>query len=132
MSGRPTDSIERERSRREGQERRRREARIAHREQLLLSGLLRAVRARPSWYDQAACKGNTEIMFDTYDHERGLAICATCEVREPCRAQGRADREQGTWGGETEIDRARIGRGSSLNVTATNRLLRERREASGR
>lgn len=86
-------------------------------------------RDRPDWYAQAACKGNTEIMYDISGQDRALAICAGCEVRDPCRAQARADREQGTWGGETEVDRHRLGRGSNINVTARNRLARE--EANG-
>lgn len=132
MSGRAADPVERERVRREREELRRREIQAERRNRLFLSGLLRVARARPDWFDHAACKGNTAIMFDPTDFDRGLAICATCEVREPCRAQGRADREQGTWGGETEVDRDRIGRGSRLNVGARNRVQRERRQANAR
>lgn len=88
-------------------------------------GLIRLAQARPDWYRHAACKGNTEIMFDVVDTDRALAICAICPVVEPCRQQARRDREQGTWGGETEVDRYNAGRGSSTNVAARNKARQE-------
>lgn len=91
------------------------------REELIDRGLLRLAHARPDWYQHAKCKGNTKIMFDVTDPTRALAICATCPVQDPCRTQARRDREQGTWGGETEVDRYHAGRGSSTNVVARNK-----------
>lgn len=80
---------------------------------------------RPAWFDQANCKGKTAIMYDVARVDEALALCAGCDVREPCREQARREREHGTWGGETEMDRHRIGRGDPNNVAAINAAKRE-------
>lgn len=115
------DPVERETRDRERAELEAHQREYRRRASLIEHGLLRIARARPDWYAQAACKGNTEIMFDVVDTDRALAICKICPVADPCRALARRDREQGTWGGETETERHELGRGSTVNVTARNK-----------
>lgn len=123
------DPVERETRDRERAELEAHQREHRRRASLIEHGLLRIARARPDWYDHAACKGNTEIMFDVVDTDRALAICKICPVADPCRALARRDREQGTWGGETETERHELGRGSTVNVAARNkaRAKQERR-----
>ena len=68
----------------------------------------------PSWAEQAACAGQTDLFFgspteperERIDRERSaLAVCATCPVVTPCRDHARQFRESGIWGGEHEKDR---------------------------
>jgi WhiB family redox-sensing transcriptional regulator len=68
----------------------------------------------PSWAEQAACAGQTDLFFGSptepervrIDRERlALAVCATCPVVSPCRDHARQFRESGIWGGENEKDR---------------------------
>ncbi len=68
----------------------------------------------PSWAEQAACAGQTELFFGSPtepDRERiarerlALTVCATCPVVSPCRDHARQFRESGIWGGENEKDR---------------------------
>jgi WhiB family redox-sensing transcriptional regulator len=93
--------------------------------------LRRLVEGRPDWYVDAACKGQTDLMFEVPAHvEPALAICAGCPVREPCRAQGYRDREFGVWGGSTEIDRSRAGRGNPMMTGSASRAQAEHRARS--
>lgn len=75
-----------------------------------------------SWQHRAACRNENAELFFCVEPEpvrQALAICAVCEVREPCLTQAMADRETfGVWGGTTETERRRIFR----------RERRERRE----
>lgn len=93
--------------------------------------------ARPDWFDLAACRSEgPELWFGPDGYESSfhrdkrealaLATCTRCPVRSECFTHGRREREQGIWGGETEIERARAGR-ASPNSTIQNRLSRERR-----
>lgn len=68
----------------------------------------------PSWAEQAACAGQTDLFFgspteperERIGRERlALAVCATCPVVLPCREHARQFRESGIWGGENEKDR---------------------------
>lgn len=68
----------------------------------------------PSWAEQAACAGQTDLFFgspteperERIDRERlALAVCAACPVVAPCRDHARQFRESGIWGGENEKDR---------------------------
>ena len=77
----------------------------------------------PSWAEQAACAGQTDLFFgspteperERIDRERlALAVCATCPVVSPCRDHARQFRESGIWGGENEKDRR-----AALKLTPT-------------
>lgn len=74
----------------------------------------RPTRAR--WQDEAACKGRTTLFYsyELADELAAKALCAECPVNEPCRDNARQLREFGVWGGESEVDRARSGRGNRL------------------
>lgn len=53
---------------------------------------------RPSWHARAACRGETNVMFN--DPVRAAAFCRRCVVLEQCRAQAmRTEERFGTWGG---------------------------------
>jgi WhiB family redox-sensing transcriptional regulator len=53
-----------------------------------------------AWQDRAACGADPESFFDPKRADHALAICAGCEVREPCAAYAEANDEQfGIWGG---------------------------------
>jgi len=77
-----------------------------------------AVSERPSWMDDAACKGRTTLFFGNAGErpERRVRreaaarrMCDGCPVLEPCRDMARVERENGFWGGETEEERAGAG-----------------------
>jgi WhiB family transcriptional regulator, redox-sensing transcriptional regulator len=70
------------------------------------------------WTERALCRGKTELFFGTPRERPGrrarrealaVAYCQVCPVVDQCRSAGRAGREFGMWGGETEEDRARLG-----------------------
>jgi Transcription factor WhiB len=66
------------------------------------------------WRERAACRGRpTRIWFsdDALEQAIALAVCRTCPVREPCRAEGMG--EWGVWGATTawqRWQRASLGR----------------------
>ena len=72
-----------------------------------LTALLRQV--RPTWHNDAACRG---MGPDLFHPERGepvapaLEVCASCTVVEPCRAAGQHG-VVGVWGGTTRLQRRR-------------------------
>jgi WhiB family redox-sensing transcriptional regulator len=77
-----------------------------------------AVIDRPSWMDEAACKGRTSLFFGIAGErpERrarreasARRVCAGCPVLGACRADARENRENGFWGGESEEERAAAG-----------------------
>lgn len=115
------------------------------RQRRVAAGLIRVARARPAWYADAACSGQSDLFFPKGDL-RGQsmnamtadarAICARCPVADPCREQGRHDREFGVWGGESEYDRAHLGivpdaANGKLHWLRTEAARAAAREASG-
>jgi hypothetical protein len=61
-----------------------------------------------AWMTQGACVSRQEI--DWFPREResadeAKAVCAECDVRERCLAQGIVRHEFGIWGGTTERER---------------------------
>jgi WhiB family transcriptional regulator, redox-sensing transcriptional regulator len=73
---------------------------------------------RPEWWPHAACAGvGPEVFFDptARSEEAAKAICASCEVLEPCRA----------WAIEQQI-----GEGVFGGLTATERRQERRLEAT--
>ena len=69
----------------------------------------RLARCRPSWFDQAACRGLDPEMF--YPHpgepaEQAKAVCAGCGVRDACAELAAARGERfGIWGGQGRNER---------------------------
>lgn len=69
---------------------------------------------RPTWFDEAACRGLGQALFfpdqgDLYGARQAQEICARCPVRPQCLAHAVGDGEHyGIWGGTTERDRRRI------------------------
>ena len=59
---------------------------------------------RPAWHADAACRGQTAVMFPVAEHGHRLdttaarALCDRCPARNPCADQGRTER-YGVWGG---------------------------------
>jgi len=77
-----------------------------------------AVIERPTWMDEAACKGRTTLFFGLAGERperrvrreaQARKVCAGCPVLGPCREAARINRENGVWGGETEEERAASG-----------------------
>ncbi|HXH56041.1 WhiB family transcriptional regulator [Iamia sp.] len=74
--------------------------------------------ARPSWMDEAICRGHTQLFFAPHA-ERPPArlrreaaarqVCMRCPVRLECRDHARENLEYGLWGGESEGERADAG-----------------------
>jgi WhiB family transcriptional regulator, redox-sensing transcriptional regulator len=55
---------------------------------------------RTDWQERAACGSDPESFFDPKRADDALAVCARCEVRDPCAAYAEANDEQfGIWGG---------------------------------
>ena len=65
-----------------------------------------------SWQLRAACRAHEAELFFAVDSESvcaALAVCESCEVRDPCLAQAMACQEHfGVWGGTTETERRRV------------------------
>jgi biotin operon repressor len=61
-------------------------------------------RLHKPWHADAACRGQTAVMFPVAEHGHRLdttaarALCDRCPVRNPCADQGRTER-YGVWGG---------------------------------
>ena len=59
---------------------------------------------RPAWHADAACRGQTAVMFPVAEHGHQLdttaarALCDRCPVRNPCAEAGRSEK-YGVWGG---------------------------------
>ena len=59
---------------------------------------------RPAWHADAACRGQTDVMFPVAEHGHQLdttaarALCERCPVRNPCAEAGRSEK-YGVWGG---------------------------------
>lgn len=82
------------------------------------------------WRDAAVCKGKTHIFYDQPRESEQMRIrreslakryCAACPVNEACRIIGRAGREHGVWGGETDEERAAAG---YMPMRSTSRRIR--------
>lgn len=59
-----------------------------------------------SWRDEAACRGRDPVMFLERRYiPEAKAICATCEVREPCLAEANRLNHEGVRGGLSEKER---------------------------
>jgi len=63
---------------------------------------------RPAWHADAACRGQTAVMFPVAEHGHRLdttaarALCDRCPVRNPCAEAGRSEKYgvwDGVWGG---------------------------------
>jgi hypothetical protein len=65
-----------------------------------------------TWRTLAACDGSSVDFFDHNQTEQALAICAGCDVREPCLADAleRPTKEDagGIFGGKTKTQRDRM------------------------
>src|SRR5207302_827231 len=66
------------------------------------------------WFEEAACKGMTDLFFPPAGEReaarlqrepKARAVCASCPVVDPCRAYARRQQEFGFWGGENEEER---------------------------
>lgn len=66
------------------------------------------------WFDQANCKGKSELFFGQVSEKpsaklrrerEAAAICANCSVSQNCREYARRNNEHGFWGGENEDER---------------------------
>lgn len=65
-------------------------------------------RRTPEWFQQAACRGITAVMYVDRGNRarRAREVCAGCPVAEPCRAWAIEHREEnGVWGGTTPRER---------------------------
>jgi WhiB family redox-sensing transcriptional regulator len=78
-----------------------------------------------AWKADAACRGEGPAPFFALEGERPemraarewdarLRFCGRCPVSNECGDAGRAGREFGLWGGESEEDRATAGFGNLL------------------
>ena len=63
---------------------------------------------RPAWHADAACRGQTDVMFPVAERGHRLdtsaarALCERCPVQAPCAEQGRTER-YGVWGGTETV-----------------------------
>ena len=60
---------------------------------------------RPAWHADAACRGQTDVMFPVAERGKGrdtasaMLLCARCGVRAECADYG-ANEPDGVWGGQ--------------------------------
>ncbi len=73
---------------------------------------------RPFWQQHAVCREMTDLFFPALYEQpaatemrewQAKGVCARCPVKIQCRDFGRANAEQGIWGGENDQDRAALG-----------------------
>lgn len=65
----------------------------------------------PDWYDQAACRGRSDLDFHSEwpdGQEAAKAVCATCPVQPDCLAYALEHEPLGIWGGVGAPTRARM------------------------
>jgi WhiB family redox-sensing transcriptional regulator len=71
-----------------------------------------------TWMDEAVCKNKTSLFFPKLAERpearkrreaEAKLICAQCPVKIQCRDYARSNHEFGVWGGESEIDREKLG-----------------------
>ena len=81
--------------------------------------LLDAVRERPTWMADAACRDHPEVEFVVPTPRPGrvsaaedaaMAVCPRCSVVEECLAFALEHQELGVWGATTERQRREIRR----------------------
>ncbi|UDY35694.1 WhiB family transcriptional regulator [Dermatobacter hominis] len=58
-----------------------------------LAVLLEAIGPEPAWQTEAACRGQTAVMFPANSGAKARALCASCAVLPECSVWAR---EQGT------------------------------------
>ena len=70
--------------------------------------------AQQDWFEEAACKGLTDLFFPPPGEReaarlqrepKARTVCESCPVLEPCREYARRQQEFGFWGGENEEER---------------------------
>lgn len=71
--------------------------------------LLEAIRFKPEWHNDAACRGQGHELFFPEQGRRDLTrkakhLCRSCPVQERCLEEGLSD-PHGLWGGLTEDER---------------------------
>ena len=86
------------------------------------------------WMDKAICKNSSSLFFPPLS-ERPQArkkreteaklICVQCPVKFECRDHARKNGEYGVWGGESEMDRERLGYLLPLKYVARARKARQ-------
>ncbi|MFJ4679135.1 WhiB family transcriptional regulator [Kitasatospora sp. NPDC088783] len=62
--------------------------------------------------DMLPCAETDPEMFhstDAKDEAFAKGVCSTCFLQVSCRQRAREERRWGTWGGETEAERAEAG-----------------------
>ena len=76
---------------------------------------------RPAWHADAACRGQTDVMFPVAEHGHQLdttaacALCDRCPVRNPCAEAGRSEK-YGVWGGTGSGSRRMLQRERSAAI----------------
>ncbi|MFF4205695.1 WhiB family transcriptional regulator [Streptomyces sp. NPDC001668] len=56
------------------------------------------------------CQTTDPEVFQDREHQRlAKSLCAGCDLKRACRRYARTHREWGTWGGETNEERAAAG-----------------------
>jgi hypothetical protein len=79
--------------------------------------------SRPTWYDEAACRGMGPDLFymergvTKHDHRAIRTVCSNCPVKTECLKAGIGD-HFGVWGGVTPKDR-RPGRLRLISTVVT-------------
>lgn len=59
-----------------------------------------------AWRELAACRGSTDLFFDTGTIDTAVTICNACPVKDDCLAVALADHTLvGVWGGTTDQER---------------------------
>lgn len=86
------------------------------------------------WMDNAICKNKASLFFPPLS-ERPQArkrreteakmICAQCPVMIQCRDHARTNHEFGVWGGESEMDREKLGYALPPKYVARSRKARQ-------
>lgn len=87
-----------------------------------------------TWMQKAICKNKTHLFFPK-SAERPQArqrreaeakvFCAQCPVKIECRDHARNSGEYGIWGGESEMDREKLGYALPPKYVARSRKLRQ-------
>ncbi len=68
-----------------------------------------SIAARPEWYQRAACRGRTDVMYAEHVSFEAVTLCAGCPVIRQCEAVAVAE-YHGYWAGQSARHRARLRR----------------------
>lgn len=92
-----------------------------------------------TWMEKAICKNKTHLFFPKLAERpqarqrreaEAKVFCAQCPVKIECRDYARNSGEYGIWGGESEMDREKLGYALPPKYVARSRKTRQLKQTN--